>query len=252
MTGAKGFGSQSGSSVIFSSEPAIKHTSSMIKNLLSLAVMFLMSIPIVEAQTFEFRYHGESLADGTTVTIAAEEDEWGFGVMCCYTNPSSNPTNGLILKLLSANTAQGNATMTIDENTFNPTRISWCMGGNCMNFGINTTITKSFNVENGLCQVLFDAEDIKSEGHLIATLTATITSETHTVKIKFINGEQQDDNPVPGDVNGDGTVTAADITALYDFMLNNDSSHIVNGDQTGDNITTAADVTAVYTILLGD
>ena len=56
---------------------------------------------------------------------------------------------------------------------------------------------------------------------------------------------------VPGDVNGDGVVTAADITALYDFMLNNDESHIVNGDQTGDDIITAADITAVYSIMLG-
>ena len=53
-----------------------------------------------------------------------------------------------------------------------------------------------------------------------------------------------------GDVNGDGVVTAADVTALYDFMLNNDESHIVNGDQTGDGIITAADITAVYTALL--
>lgn len=56
---------------------------------------------------------------------------------------------------------------------------------------------------------------------------------------------------IPGDVNGDGTVTAADITALYDVLLNNDYSQIVNGDQTGDGVITAADVTAVYTILLG-
>ena len=55
---------------------------------------------------------------------------------------------------------------------------------------------------------------------------------------------------IPGDVNGDGTVTAADITALYDVLLNNDYSQIVNGDQTGDGVITAADVTAVYTIML--
>ena len=57
---------------------------------------------------------------------------------------------------------------------------------------------------------------------------------------------------VNGDVNGDGTVTAGDVTALYDYLLNNDSSHIVNGDQTGDGIITAADVTAVYNVLLGN
>jgi len=35
-----------------------------------------------------------------------------------------------------------------------------------------------------------------------------------------------------GDVNGDGTVTAADITALYDVLLNNNYSNVVYGDQT--------------------
>lgn len=57
---------------------------------------------------------------------------------------------------------------------------------------------------------------------------------------------------IPGDVNGDGTVTAADVTALYDYLLNNDNSHIVNGDQNGDGNITAADITAVYDVLLGD
>lgn len=55
---------------------------------------------------------------------------------------------------------------------------------------------------------------------------------------------------LPGDVNGDGAVTAADITALYDLLLNNDSSQIINGDQTGDGVITAADITAVYGIML--
>ena len=56
---------------------------------------------------------------------------------------------------------------------------------------------------------------------------------------------------VPGDVNGDGNVTAADVTALYDFLLNNDTTNLMNGDQNGDGDITAADVTAVYDILLG-
>ncbi len=59
------------------------------------------------------------------------------------------------------------------------------------------------------------------------------------------------DTPVSGDVNGDGNVTAADVTALYSVLLNNDQSNVVNGDQTGDGIITAADITAVYDVLLG-
>ena len=54
------------------------------------------------------------------------------------------------------------------------------------------------------------------------------------------------------DVNGDGAVTSADVTALYDVMLNNDYSQIVNGDQNNDGHITAADVTAIYDILLGN
>ena len=64
------------------------------------------------------------------------------------------------------------------------------------------------------------------------------------------NTENGAANTPYGDVNGDGSITAADVTALYDYLLNNDTTNVVNGDQTGDGIITAADVTAVYTILL--
>lgn len=220
----------------------------MIKNLLTLVVFLMVAAPSVLAQTFEFRYHGESLADGATVTIASQEDEWGFGEMGCYTNPSSDPNNGLVLKILSGNQNQGNATMTIEENTLNPSRILWCMGGSCMPFGSNTSLTKAFTVNDGICQVQFDAEDIQNEGTLLATLVATMGSETHTVKIKFTNGGQ---TAIPGDVNGDGYVTSADITALYDVLLSDDYTSVVNGDQDGDGVITSSDVTTVYSILLG-
>lgn len=52
------------------------------------------------------------------------------------------------------------------------------------------------------------------------------------------------------DVNGDGAVTAADVTALYDVMLNNDYTNAVNPDINGDGVVTAADVTAIYEVLL--
>ena len=56
---------------------------------------------------------------------------------------------------------------------------------------------------------------------------------------------------IPGDVNGDGECTGSDVTALYNFILYNDSSAIVNGDQNGDGDVTGSDVTAVYNIILG-
>ncbi len=56
---------------------------------------------------------------------------------------------------------------------------------------------------------------------------------------------------VKGDVDGDGTVTAADITALYSYLLDGDDSAIVDGDVDGDGTITAGDITYIYNILLG-
>ena len=54
-----------------------------------------------------------------------------------------------------------------------------------------------------------------------------------------------------GDVNYDDECTGSDVTALYNFILYNDNSAIVNGDQNGDGEVTGSDVTAVYNIILG-
>ncbi len=54
-----------------------------------------------------------------------------------------------------------------------------------------------------------------------------------------------------GDVNGDGEVTASDITALYNYLLSGNDSNMVFGDQNGDGDITSSDVTFVYNILLG-
>jgi hypothetical protein len=73
----------------------------------------------------------------------------------------------------------------------------------------------------------------------------------HHHDLTIIQGEEPVD-VIPGDVNGDGFVTAADVTALYNYLLNNDGSSLVNGDQDGDGFITAGDVTSVYNVLLGN
>ncbi len=52
------------------------------------------------------------------------------------------------------------------------------------------------------------------------------------------------------DVNGDGNVTASDVTALYDYLLNNNTSHLATSDVNGDGFITSADITAIYEVLL--
>jgi hypothetical protein len=139
-----------------------------------------------QAQGFEFQYRGESLANGATVTIAAEEDS--FGELSCETNPTGNPSDGLVLKMLSGSTANVNARLQITHNTLDAEMLQWCMGGTCMPFGSNTMLTKRFAAD-GSVQVQFDATNIRSNGYLSAVLTASVGLESHRVNIEFTNGE---------------------------------------------------------------
>ena len=52
------------------------------------------------------------------------------------------------------------------------------------------------------------------------------------------------------DVNGDGSVTSADVTALYDFLLNGDNTYLATSDVDNDGAITSADITAIYNVLL--
>lgn len=155
--------------------------------LMTTALLFLIGTT-VKAQSWEFQYQGKSIPDGGMVTIAAVEDDWGFGEMWCETNPASDPNNGLILKLLGNMTASGTASVSIDENTMDPAILKWCMGGECTLFNGKTGLIKDFTITNGSVQVQFDAENVRATGYLLATLTATIGAETHKVRIQFTNG----------------------------------------------------------------
>ena len=57
---------------------------------------------------------------------------------------------------------------------------------------------------------------------------------------------------VRGDVNGDGFVTSADVTAIYDVLLGTDMTFEATADVNGDGFVSSADVTAVYDVLLGN
>lgn len=56
---------------------------------------------------------------------------------------------------------------------------------------------------------------------------------------------------ITGDVDCDGSITAGDITALYNYMLNGDTTFYSTSDVDGDGSVTSGDITVVYNILLG-
>ena len=57
---------------------------------------------------------------------------------------------------------------------------------------------------------------------------------------------------VTGDVNCDGFVTSADVTAIYDILLGINYTFEATADVNGDGYITSADITIVYDILLGN
>lgn len=167
--------------------------------------------PQDEAKVFEFRYEGKTIENNGTVVINAEEDSFGFGEMNCETNPSSNPRNGLILVTKEGSKMSGTATISTISNSLDPQMVQWCMGGDCVPMNNKTTLTKDFITDDeGVCLVMFDATNIRSEGTLEAKLTATIDNETRTVNIKFVYDKasginviySDDDNAEWYDMNG--------------------------------------------------
>ena len=56
--------------------------------------------------------------------------------------------------------------------------------------------------------------------------------------------------PTTGDVNGDDVANSADVTALYNLLLNGDSTYSSTSDVNDDGTITAADVTSIYNIML--
>lgn len=52
------------------------------------------------------------------------------------------------------------------------------------------------------------------------------------------------------DVNRDGNITAADITAIYSYLLGNEADDTYNYDQNGDGCVTSYDITVLYDALL--
>jgi len=139
------------------------------------------------AQTFEFRFGGQSLKDGETVTIAAESDSFFPDEKGCMTNPASNPDNGLVLAVLDGSKKSGSATMEIISNTLSPNMIQWCMGGVCELMTNKTSLEKSFETSaEGIAKVEFDATKVGNEGKLEAKLTVKIGLEAKTVNILFL------------------------------------------------------------------
>ena len=97
-------------------------------------------------------------------------------------------------------------------------------------------------------------EEVTEPGEYILTIPAgavvfyTLGEEVHELTFNYtIPGGA---TILPGDVNGDNTVSIADVTELIDILLNG-SAPTAAADVNGDNTVSIADVTDLIDILLG-
>ena len=101
----------------------------------------------------------------------------------------------------------------------------------------------------GRATAYFPVETELPSRYRIAYSTGAASDYIYLDDIRFYTKTQSES--IPGDVNGDGQVTAADVTMLYNIILSDDWTGAVNADQNGDGVITSSDVTAIYSILLG-
>ncbi len=134
-----------------------------------------------------------------------------------------------------------------------------------LHFGESSQLVATITPNNAPQDVVWTSSDpsvvsVDEDGFLYAnslgqaTITATSiatttngTNLTATCNVNVVKRYFCDN-----DVNQDGVVTAADITALYNFLLNNDMTYITTIDVNDDGLATAADITSVYNELLND
>ena len=175
----------------------------LMKKLFTLSMVLLLAMQVA-AQKFEFKYNGEVLADGATLTINAETDM--FGELACETNPSSGSAEGLVVAGKNGAYISGSAHLAILEHTFKAKTVQWCMGGLCEPMKSVTELDKTF--ADAAVPVMFDAFTIRQEGYLLAQLDVTVGGESQTLFIEFSNGQHA----------GVGQVTVGDGSAdVYDM-----------------------------------
>ncbi len=111
----------------------------------------------------------------------------------------------------------------------------------------------------------FDETIISGITDLKYAVTGLLPATTYLFDVRAVNGNMQGlwsnkievttlagGNQVYGDVNGDGEVTAVDITCLYNYLLTGDTTYLATSDVNGDGEITSVDITVIYNILLGN
>jgi len=88
--------------------------------------------------------------------------------------------------------------------------------------------------------------------HLIKFTPVKSDFGEHVISLKSLRAHYPIKSAIIGDVNGDGSVNASDVTALYNYILNGDTTFLSTSDVNADGSINSSDITAIYNIILGN
>ena len=120
---------------------------------------------------------------------------------------------------------------------------------------VSSQNSRPFNGNNGAIMTIdVTASQTFERGNI--TLHNSVLVEEDGTRHVFADETTKVNGGIPvgvtGDVNCDGSVNAADVTALYNYILNGDTTYLSTSDVNNDGAVNAGDVTAVYNIILGN
>lgn len=181
---------------------------------------------------YEFEYHN-TIDKPTMINVV-------FGAMDYFTDRSNHKKDNTLtvddVKLLYYSelasgafngtplTINANGTIEDVKDIYSEDKISLTSNGH------GATIEKNYDEKTAILTVTVKGEDISENA-----------DNFHTYTIQFAK---------KGDVNGDGEVTIADVTALVNIILGKNDKKAI-ADVNGDGPVTIADVTALVNIILG-
>ena len=135
----------------------------------------------------------------------------------------------------------------------NALRSIYCYLNQIKESGMNTLVNSLCTIPEGSTGFLgvLNLEG-SSEGNVITDAQVITARNKRWIPQKYENGAWWYITVrLLGDVNCDGSVNAADVTALYNYILNGDETYLSTSDVNNDDAVNAGDVTAVYNIILG-
>ena len=209
-------------------------------------------------KAMKFHENGESTFGATDVTEWLNEEKTLVRVSdaTCFiqmaaVNPDTISHGGTSAARTNAFLSYGNGYLTTNSGNLivSKTCTSQCRAGMFVSSNEYNYLVRFFNESTGASSDFMTVRyDYQNSQFRIINYSSDNQQRVWLFKLV----EEEHDEPLLGDVNGDGNITVADVTKLISYVLsgNNDPSLLGTADMNGDGTLTVSDVTRLIALVL--